>query len=192
MLAHIKMKQLITFIFALVVSNVYSQYTQKYIDLVKPLSKIETEIDTILYSNDKPKFITVRTKFEYDGGIIKTNIGTSYVFYRNGRIARKTEIDDYGNYLNEKLFDRKGNLIEERITTEIDNRAINLEDYLYEKSYGDFTKKINYYKYSNKIKNWYKHKEEVLILKEGEFNETMNFLDESGTVIKTKKLNYKE
>src|SRR5690554_1183844 len=119
------MKQLITLIFALVVSNVYSQYTQRFIDLTKPLNKIETEIDTILYSNGKPKFITVRTKFKNDDEIIETNLGTSYVFYRNGKIARNTKIDDYGNYLNEKLFDRKGNLIEERITTEIDNRAKN-------------------------------------------------------------------
>ncbi|MBB6681450.1 hypothetical protein H4O20_08345 [Aequorivita sp. 609] len=186
------MKQVISLIFVLFLSNAYSQYTNNYTDLTKPLNKIETEIDTIFYGNGKPRFITVRTKFEIDNEVFKTNIGTKNVFYRNGEIARKTEIDDFGNYLSEKLFDKNGNLTEEWITRKIDNRAKNLTDFMNDKSFGDFIKEINYYKYSNKIKKWYKYKEETLILTESKFTETWNLLNEDGKIIKTKTKSYAE
>src|SRR5690554_3232838 len=111
-LPHIKMKSLILFILLLFSSIVYSQYTQRFENLTKVLEKTEIIMDTIFYRNGKPKFKTVQTKFKYDGGTVKTKIGTTHVFYRNGKTARKTEIDEFGNYLNEKLFDRKGNLTE--------------------------------------------------------------------------------
>ena len=186
------MKPLISIILFLFSTLVYSQHTQRFKNLTKVLEKTEVKTDTVFYSNVKPKFITVRTKFEYDGGIVKTNIGTTHVFYRNGRIARITQRDEFGNYLNEKLFDRKGNLTEERITTEIDNRAENIEDYLESESFGDFKKTINYYKFSRKTKSWYKYKEEFLNLINRKFEETQKFLNENGQIIETKTKSYAE
>jgi vacuolar-type H+-ATPase subunit C/Vma6 len=139
------MRQSLPLIFVLYLSNANPQHTNNYTVLIKPLNKIETEIDTIFYGNGKPKFITERTKFEIDNEVFKTNIGTKNVFYRNGKIARKTKIDDFSNYLIENLFDRNGNLTEEWITTKINNQAESLTDFINEKSFGDFIKEINYY-----------------------------------------------
>tara|TARA_R100000541_G_scaffold37258_1_gene45192 strand:+ start:100 stop:615 length:516 start_codon:yes stop_codon:yes gene_type:complete len=171
---------------------VYSQHTQRFIELTKVLKKTESKTDTIFYRNGKPHFVNVRSTYEFDGGIAKNYTGKSNVYYRNGNIARETIQDDFGNYLNVKLFDKKGNLIQERITTEIDNRAENIDDYLEFKKFGDFKKTINYYKYSRKTKKWYKYKEEFLSLTENQFTEIRNILDEYGQIIRTKTRSYEE
>ena len=186
------MKSAILIILFLFSSIVYSQHTQRFLELTKVLKKKGSKIDTLFYGNGKPYFVTIYSNYEYDGGIAENYTGKSYVYYRNGNVARIAIQDDFGNYLNVKFFDRRGDLTEERITTEIDNRAENIEDYLNSKKYNDVKKEINHYKYSRKTKSRYKYKEEFLVLKEGETTEIRNFLNEDGIIIRTKTLHYKE
>ena len=185
------MKHLIIIVFTFFYLNGFAQYSERFKNLIEPLKKIETEIDTIFYSNGKPEFIIVRTNHQYNDEIVRTKFGTSHVFYRNGEVARKTQIDDYGNYINEKLFDRKGNLTEERITTKIDNRAKNISEYLSDLSFGDYDKTINYYRYSKRLDSWYKHKVEYLKLINSKGVEVRNYFDENGELLKTKSKDYR-
>lgn len=187
------MKLSVLIIIFLFSSIVYSQHTHRFLALTKVLKKKESKTDTIFHSNGQPYYIYVRSTYEYDDGKIARNYtGTSYVYSRNGDLSRVTIQDDFGNFINDKFFDRKGKLTKERITTEIDNRAESIEDYLNSKKYGDFKNEINYYKYSRKTKRRYKYKEEFLTLKKSNVIKIRNFLDENGIIIRTKTLNYKE
>ena len=173
-------------------SYLISQHTERFIELTKVLTKTDTKIESIYYGNGNIYFINEYSTYKYGDSITGNYTGKSYVYYRNGHIANETTQDDYGNYLLVKIYDRKGNLTQERITTEIDNRADNISDYLRNETYGDFKKIINYYKYSRKLKRWYKHKVEYLTLKKRQFTSIKEFLSPTGEIYKTKKREYGE
>ena len=184
------MKPLINLLFLLVFSSSFGQYSERFKKLVEPLEKIKTERDTIFFGNGNPKFIIKRTYHLFDGDTIKHNFGTSHVYYRNGQLARRTQIDDFGNYINEKLYDKKGNLLEEWITTFIDNRAKSISEYMEDIAFGDYKKTINYYRYSKKNGDWYNYKVMHLEMLNTEGVEIINHFDENGVILKTKSIEF--
>ncbi|MFD0964700.1 hypothetical protein [Pseudofulvibacter geojedonensis] len=146
------------------------------------------EKDTTYYRNGQVKFLSERTTYKYNNQEFTNWTGKSILYYKNGVIARVTVQNDYGNFLNEKFYDRNGNLIEEWITTELDSRANNLNEYFSNKSLGDIKKIINYYKYSKKLSKYYIYKQEYIELFNGIVKEKRNTLNLNGEIIKTKNL----
>ncbi|HAT63106.1 MAG TPA: hypothetical protein DCS66_00695 [Flavobacteriaceae bacterium] len=186
-----KMKLLIFILILLFTNTIYTQHTDRFLELTKVLKKVDSKTDTLFYGNGKIYYVSTITTYEYDGGIAENYTGLSTIFYRNGNISSTTQQDDYGNYLLIKIFDKKGNLIEERITTKIDNRAKNITEYLNDISYGDYEKTVNYYKYSKNNGSWYKYKVVYLKLVNSKGVEIRNIFDENGKLIKTKSKDYR-
>tara|TARA_R110002074_G_C12230072_1_gene638169 strand:+ start:93 stop:653 length:561 start_codon:yes stop_codon:yes gene_type:complete len=185
------MKLLIFILILLFTNTIYTQHTDRFLELTKVLKKVDSKTDTLFYGNGKIYYVSTITTYEYDGGIAENYTGLSTIFYRNGNISSTTQQDDYGNYLLIKIFDKKGNLIEERITTKIDNRAKNITEYLNDISYGDYEKTVNYYKYSKNNGSWYKYKVVYLKLVNSKGVEIRNIFDENGKLIKTKSKDYR-
>jgi hypothetical protein len=175
----------------LICFSLQAQQTERFKNLVKGLEKLSVKTDTTFYGNGQIEYISEKTTYTFDDGIYDTWTGRDILYYRNGVTARVSIKDDYGNFLNEKFYDRDGNLTKEWITSEIDNRAKSLKNYLYNRSsdgytLGNIKKKLNYYKYSKRLKKRFIYKQEYIEISNGILTESRSFMDENGIITKTK------
>lgn len=170
----------------LICFNLTAQQTERYKKLLSGLGEASKIVDTTHYGNGKINYILEKTTYEYNGGKHQTWTGNSILYYRNGIVARISIMDEYGSFLKESFYDRSSNLKEERITTEIDNRAKNLDEYFESRAFGDIKKTINYYKYSKKTQKIFKYKQEFLSLENDLFIKKRVIFGQNGEVLKTK------
>jgi len=171
--------------------STYAQHTERFKTLMSGLEKGNSTVDTTYYSNGQIKYLGKQTEYTFqDKEYLKEN-GISIFYHRNGTIGRISVKDAYGYYLNEKFYDKSGELTEEWITTEIDNDAKDLEEYFkrYEldtTDLGDIKRTINYYKLSKNTKERFLYKQVYIDLKGLIVKETITFFNEKGEIIKTK------
>jgi hypothetical protein len=167
-----------------------AQHTIKYNDLLKDLKLIEKIPDTVYYRNSKIKRVGTISKYKYKGIEYTFYSGKSLEYYRNGNISIDELLDNYGNYLKAKFYDRKGRLWEEWNTTKISPNTSTLDEYLKsEKS--NFKRTIIHYNYSSKYKKWYVFRKDNLELYNDKKFETRIFLSSIGDTLRTKEIKYK-
>jgi len=181
--------KLLSLLLITICCSLQAQQTERFNKLVKELEKVSVKTDTTLYRNGQIKSLNEQTIYTFDNKEYKTWTGEDIFYYKNGKLGRKSVKDDYGNFLNEKFYDRSGNIVEERITTEIDNRATSLIEYLqtctsYLCLLGDNKKTISYYKYSRKSKLRFLYKQESIEQRNGILTQTNNTINEDGKIIK--------
>ena len=181
----------IFYIILFISCSAYGQQTERFKNLMSGLEKGSSTVDTTYYSNGQIKYIGQQTRYTFQGKEYDKYYGTSVAYYRNGTLGRISIKDEYGYYLNEKFYNKSGELIEERITTEIDNDSKDLEEYFkrYELNptdLGDIKKTINFYKLSKKTKERFLYKQESIELKKFILKETITFFNEKGEIVKTK------
>ena len=169
----------------------YAQHTERFMTLMSGLEKGSSTVDTTYYSNGQIKHLAKQTEYTFqDKEYLKEN-GISIFYHRNGTIGRISVKDAYGYYLNEKFYDKTGELTQEWITTEIDNDATDLGEYFkrYELNptdLGDIKRTINYYKFSKKTKERFLYKQVYVEIKGLVVKETITFFNEKGEIVKTK------
>lgn len=99
--------------------------------------------------------------------------------------------DKFGHWLWSKYFDRKGILTKEWIVTKIDSRASSLKDFFSSRNHIDSEKMIKHYRLSKKSNELYTYKIEYLSTIDGIDGGKIDFLNESGKIIRTKILRKK-
>lgn len=180
------MKLLLPFI--LITLNCFSQHTERFKKLVKNIERDSVRMDTIHFKNGNTDYIVEQSFYTFNDTIVKTYSGESKVFYASGIIARNDMQDKFGHWIWSKYYNRKGVLTKEWITTKIDTRAKTLEDFFTSRNHIDFERIIKHYRFSKKVNGIYVHKIEYLTSLNGIGGGKVEYLNDDGKIIRTKKL----
>jgi len=177
----IKFTSLILFLLS---SVVFSQHTTRFLEVVKELKPIDSTLNSKMFNNGKLKEIGTIVTYELGDYDYKFYTGTQHVYYNNGQTKCEFKFDSFANLIYSKSFDRKGNLLEEYITSSIDSSAKNIDEFLNTYEHTTLVIKNKIYDYSHKYSKWYLYKEGVLknLKKIG----TWKFYSANGELTKTK------
>ncbi len=180
------MKRNFTIIFLLLIWNLSSsQHSDRFLELVKDLEKVSCKTDTTYYKNGNIWWTMCSTNYIYNSEKYWAKTGKMVQYYKNGQIAHEYCFDNYGNMKTLKVFDRKGNKLEEHVTTEIDSKAKSLneffesQDHISDKTYSQF------YRCSSKNGIYFLYKEGLRV--NGNRNDVWTTYFENGEKKKEKK-----
>ena len=142
------MKKLVLLMFLIFFSiTIHSQHTKRFLDLTKVLKVADSTIINKKYKNGNLK--ESAKIFEYDFGEYTYTFysGKRQFFLKKGELFIEQLLDNYGNILMYKQFNKKGRIRREEITSKIDSKAASIENLLnsdknliietYEKEYAD-------------------------------------------------------
>ena len=154
------MKRNFSIIFLLLIWNLSSsQHSDRFLELVKDLQKISCKTDTTYYKNDNIWWTMCWTTYEHNSEKYWARTGEMVQYYKNGQIAHKYFLDNYGNLKTMKVFDRKGNKVEEYITTKIDSNAKTLIEFFESQDHMKFNTWTSIYRCSSNLGVFYLYKE---------------------------------
>lgn len=160
--------------------------------MTNSIKKDSIQKDTTFYGNGQIHY-QYETSFYSDLDFdLKAFTGESKLYYRNGVLARYDVRDDFGLWLISKYYDRKGNLTQEWLTTELDTSSKNLEEFLSSPKHIDVQRTIKHYKFSKKANGLFPYKIEYLTIIDNIDGGKVDFLNEKGEITRTKKLKEKE
>jgi antitoxin component YwqK of YwqJK toxin-antitoxin module len=180
------MKRILTIILLLLIFNLSNaQQSDRVIEIVKDLKKVESKPDTIFYGNGKIWWKSTLTTYEYNSETFSLYSGEQIQYYKNGKIANESIYDMYANLLSWNGYDRDGNKTIESVTTEIDSNAENLIEFFESEKHITFKREVKYYKCSRKLKICYLYKEGQT--KNGKKSGTWKFYKENGEIKKEKR-----
>ncbi|WP_405396664.1 hypothetical protein [Maribacter sp. Asnod2-G09] len=168
-----------------------SQHTEKFKELTDVIKKDSIRKDTTYYGNGKIHYLNETSFYSEKDFDLKGFTGQSKLFYRSGVLAREDIRDNFGLWLTSKYYNRKGILTKEWITTELDTSAKNLDDFFSSSNHIDVRRTIKHYKFSKKNNAFYAYKIEYLTVISNIDGGKIDFLNEDGKIIRTKKLKEK-
>jgi len=169
----------------------FSQHTERFKELTKDVKKDMTKMDTLYFGNGNIEYTIEIVGYVHNGEEVKTQTGKTVLYYKSGIVAREDLQDDFGNWLTSKYYNRSGVLTEEWITTEIDTRAKNLDEFFKSVYHIDFKRIIKHYRFSKKTNELYPYKIEYLTLINNIYGRKVEFLYENGQIRRMKKLKEK-
>ncbi|KJD34157.1 hypothetical protein PK35_05380 [Tamlana nanhaiensis] len=150
---------LIVIILALIGYSSNAQHTDRFVKLVKDLEQVSCKKDTMFYKNGTIKRVMCSTNYKYNSEKFWARTGKMIEFYKNGQIAQEYFLDNYGNLMRMKIFDRKGNKLEEYVTTEIDSNAKSLDDFFESNDHIVYKTFCQIYKYSKNSESYFLYEE---------------------------------
>lgn len=154
------MKSILTILVIITSSNLSNaQYSTKVNEFIKDLVAIDSKSDTIFYNKGKIKWTSSYTTFRYKAEIYSTQTGKLTQYYKNGQIATEINLGKYGYILSLNSFDKKGNLISEATTVEIDTNAKNSQEFFQAEKHISIKRTIKKYKYTKKSATPYLYQE---------------------------------
>ncbi|WP_406684364.1 hypothetical protein N1F78_01135 [Seonamhaeicola sp. MEBiC1930] len=127
-----------------------AQHTVRFLNLVKDLEQVSCQKDTIFYKNGNIRWTMCSTNYKHNSEKFWAKTGKMVQYYKNGQIAHEYFFDNYGNLKRIKIFDRKGNKVEEYLTTEIDSNAKSLNDFFESQDHISDKTYTQFYRCSNK------------------------------------------
>lgn len=150
--------QIISYKLLLLPIFVIAQHSDNYLKLMGNLTPIDSSTIATQYKDGKPDYSGTTTYYKYQDKKYAFLTGKHIKYYRNGS---RTEglYDSWGTILENRYFDKEGNLISESKTFLIDSDAKNIEEFDKSMKHITFIVKIKDYKYSNKQSKWYIYKE---------------------------------
>ncbi|AXP83071.1 MORN repeat variant [Mariniflexile rhizosphaerae] len=179
------MKHISIIIFSFLICNLsIAQHSDRFLELVKDLKKIGSEVDTTYYKNGKILWIICWTTYEYNSEEFSTATGKLVQYHKNGQVADESCLGKYGNILSSKGFDRNGNKTVEFVTTEIDSEAKSLDEFFDSLGEVRFKRYYRHYKCSNKLGICYLYKEGQRV--NGKKNGLWTTYNENGEIRKEK------
>ncbi|MDO5981764.1 hypothetical protein [Flavivirga spongiicola] len=154
------MKSILAIIILLLIGySSYAQHTDRFLELVKNLEQVSCKKDTVFYKNRNVWWTMCWTTYEHDSEKYSTRTGEMVQYYKNGQIAHQYFLDNYGNMKTMKVFDRKGNKVEEYVTTKIDSNAKTLIEFFESQDHMKFNTWTSIYRCSSKLGIPYLYKE---------------------------------
>ncbi|WP_339714571.1 hypothetical protein [uncultured Kriegella sp.] len=171
--------------------NCYSQHTERFNELVKTIKKDSVKQDSLFFKNGDIEFLAEKSFYTFNEEAVMTYSGETKTYYASGIVARHDMQDDFGHWIWSKYYNRKGILTKEWITTEIDTRAKNIEEFFKSRFHIDFKRTIKHYKYSKKTDGRYPCKIEYLTSTDNIDGGKIEFLNANGDVKRTKILKNK-
>lgn len=142
----------------IITSNIYSQQTEKYKELISNLNPIDS---MEIIKKNKKGVLKVQGKnivYECNGEYLSFIKGKYLEYYNNGNLNQLGIYDKIGTLTYGKKYNRKGQLQSELIATKIDSKTLDLCDFLTNYDYLTIHLTENYYKYSKKIDSTYIYK----------------------------------
>ena len=188
-LPHIYMKQSFILIFIVFSVHLQAQQTEKYLELLKGLEKLEVTRDTTKYNDGQIARTIEQTSYKYKSETYTVLTGKSVGYFKNGIVSNVSLQDDYGSFLSNKFYTKSGELKREWITTEIDANEKSPEEFIKSHGSGNFKRIINFYKYSKKLGKRYTYKKVYRSLTDNIIGGKIEYLDIYGQVKRTKIIN---
>ncbi|KAA5821874.1 hypothetical protein FPF71_15315 [Algibacter amylolyticus] len=158
------MKGVFTIIISfLIVHFSNAQHTARFLEFIKDLEVVSCEADTTFYKNGKVRRISCRTTYEYNSDNYSVGTGRIVQYYKNGHIANEYCLDNYGNIKRIEIFNRKGNKVEDYLTTEIDSNAKSLDEFLESHDHISYKTFSQFYRFSKKMETYFLYKEGQIV-----------------------------
>ena len=135
-----------------------AQQSEKYLELMSEYELIDSIKTETSYRNGKPKLVGTTTYYEYNDKKYAFLTGKHIRYYKNGS---RTEgvYDSWGALLENRYFDKKGNLISDSKASVWDTNAKDLKEFEESKGHITFVLKSTDYKYSSELSKWYAYRE---------------------------------
>jgi antitoxin component YwqK of YwqJK toxin-antitoxin module len=99
------------------------------------------------------------TNYKHNSEKFWAKTGEMIQYYKNGQIAHEYFLDNYGNMKRMKIFDRKGNKVEEYLTMEIDSNAKSLNDFFESQNHISDKTFCQIYRYSKDTNSYFLYEE---------------------------------
>lgn len=132
----------------------FAQHSEDYLKFMNQFVSVDSDSISTEYNNGNPKYIGTTTYYKYNGEEYAFLTGKHIRYYRNG--SRTEAIyDAWGTALENKYFDKKGNLISDTKTIIIDTSAKDVKEFEASDEHITFMIQSKDYKYSSKLNKWY-------------------------------------
>jgi len=161
----------------------YSQYTDKFIEITKDISRVQYNRDTAYYKNGNIKKIFGTSIYNAKGNMIAIESGKIIEYSRKGRLKSEVFTDRFGLYLSAKTYNKSGDLEEEMVTTEIDTSLENPKLFFSTFSHIDYKREYRYYLYSEKLKSFYVNAIDFVTVINNEETTIRKFYNQKGETI---------
>ena len=132
----------------------YAQHSENYLKLMGKLKPIDSSKIVTYFKNGKPKYVGTTTYYEFKNREYEFLTGKHIKYYKKGS-RTESLYDSWGTILENKYYDRNGNLISDAKTLILDTNAKDLQEFEDSNEHIIFVIKTNDYKYSSDLNKWY-------------------------------------
>ena len=135
-----------------------AQQSERYLELMGKYELIDSVEIKTSYKNGNPKYVGTTTYYQYNGKEYQYLTGKHIRYYKNGS---RTEglYDRWGAILQNKYFDKEGNLISDSKASVWDTSAKDLKEFEESNKHIIFILESKGYKYSSGLSKWYVYRE---------------------------------